>query len=355
MIHKLTFITLILLYSLNYKVNAQSGEDDFASLNYSGNIYNRGSSAAAFLEIGVGSRAIALGGAYTASANDATCMYWNPAGLAWISKPGVSVNHANWIAKTNFEYFAMVIPLNDQNVIGLNVTVLNYIDKQPVRTIIQPEGTGEYYGASDMALGLTYSKKLYERFSFGITAKYIRQEIWHESAKGYAVDLGIYYKTRLNGLVLGSSISNFGGDLKLDGRDLLRAYDEDQLNYSNDKLNVQHSTDSFPLPLIIRSGVSYKKNLFLNSSVTCMVDLIHPSNNVEMINAGFEFNFLGLLFFRTGYQSLFNTKAENGLTLGIGIQSNSKGRFPIGFHYSYSEWGVLSKVHRFSIDWSISN
>ena len=105
--------TFIILFSLFNHVFAQSDEEDFASLNYSGTIYNRGSSAAAFLEIGVGSRAIALGGAYAATADDATCMYWNPAGLGWIKKAGISVNHANWLAETNFEYFDMEIPLNE--------------------------------------------------------------------------------------------------------------------------------------------------------------------------------------------------------------------------------------------------
>lgn len=347
--------TFIILFSLFNNVIAQSNEEDFASLNYSGTIYNRGSSAAAFLEIGAGSRAIALGGAYAASADDLTCMYWNPAGLGWIKKAGISVNHANWLAETNFEYFAIAIPLNDQNVIGINLTVLDYIKNQPVRTIIQPEGTGEFYGASDMALGLTYSKILYDRFSFGITAKYIRQEIWHEKALGYAMDLGIHYKTRLDGLAIGSSISNFGGELKLGGRDLLRAFDDDQLNYSNDKLNVQHTTDSFPLPLIIRSGISYNKKLFLNSSVTCMVDLIHPSNNIETLNAGIEFTFLRYLSLRAGYQSLFDDSSESGLSLGVGVLSKSKGNFPLGIHYTYSVWGILNDVHRFSIDWSIAN
>lgn len=353
--HRLTFIMFILIFNITYKLNGQASEEDFASLNYSGTIYNRGSSAAAFLEIGVGSRAIALGGAYTSSTYDATCMYWNPAGLGWIDQLGVSVNHANWLAETNFEYFAIAIPLNDQNVIGINLTVLDYIENQPVRTILQPKGTGEYYGASDMALGITYSRKMYDRFSFGMTVKYIRQEIWHEKAIGYAVDLGIHYKTRLDGFAIGSSISNFGSEMKLEGRDLLRAFDADQLNYSNDKLNVQYSTESFPLPLIIRSGVSYSKNILYNSAITCMVDLIHPSNNVETINVGVEFNFLGLLSLRTGYQSLFNTSAENGLTMGFGILSNSKSRFPLGIHYSYSEWGILNDVHRFSINLSIAD
>jgi imidazoleglycerol phosphate synthase glutamine amidotransferase subunit HisH len=86
-----------------------------------------------------------------------------------------------------------------------------------------------------------------------------------------------------------------------------------------------------------------------------MVDLIHPSNNVETLNAGIEFNFLRFLSIRAGYQSLFNDSSENGLTFGVGIFSDSKGKFPLGIHYTYSAWGILNDVHRFSIDWSIAN
>ena len=85
-----------------------------------------------------------------------------------------------------------------------------YVHNQKVRTISQPQGTGEYYGASDFNIGAAYSAILGERFSFGVTGKYIRQEIWHEVASGYAMDIGIKYNTKYDGLSLGSSILNFG-------------------------------------------------------------------------------------------------------------------------------------------------
>lgn len=43
-----------------------------------------GVNPAAFLDIGVGARALAMGGAYTAISDDATASYWNPAGLGKI-------------------------------------------------------------------------------------------------------------------------------------------------------------------------------------------------------------------------------------------------------------------------------
>ena len=42
-----------------------------------------GTTAAKFLSIGVGSKAVGMGGSYTSIADDATAMYWNPAGLSF--------------------------------------------------------------------------------------------------------------------------------------------------------------------------------------------------------------------------------------------------------------------------------
>lgn len=332
---------------------AQSGEDDFSDFNYTSEIYNRGSTAASFLEIGVGARATALGNAFTAISDDLSSIFWNPAGLAWIGSLKIGFNHADWLADTDFDNVSLVIPINKKSAVGLYFTYLNYVQNQKVRTISQPEGTGEYYGASDFTIGTAYSGRLGERFSFGITGKYIRQEIWHEVANGYALDIGINYKTKYDGLSLGSSILNFGSEMKLDGRDLTRAFDADQLNYSNDKLNVLLTTDSFPLPLIIRSGVSYSKSFSSQSSILFLLDLLHPSNDSESINIGIEYTLFDLLSFRTGFHSLFNSKSISGETFGIGIKSSKNFILPIDLDYSFSDWGILQMVHRFSIGWAL--
>ena len=346
-------VKAFLAFCFNYCLFSQSGEDDFADFNYTNELYNRGSSAAAFLEIGVGARATALGNAYTAVSDDPSTVFWNPAGLSWVGGLQISFNHADWLADTDFENVSFVIPINTNNAIGMYFTYLNYVNNQKVRTISQPEGTGEYYGASDLSLGAAYSSRLGNRFSFGFTGKYIRQEIWHEIAQGYALDIGIFYKTKYEGLVLGSSISNFGSEMKLNGRDLTRAFDADQLNYSNDKLNVLLSTGSFPLPLIIRSGLSYSKSISSQSKILILMDLLHPANDSESINIGIEYTIFDLFSLRTGFHSLFNSKSISRETFGIGIKSNEKFILPIDLDYSFSNWGILQMVHRFSIGWSL--
>ena len=89
-----------------------------------------------------------------------------------------------------------------------------------VRTVDQPEGTGEYFSAGDLAFGISYARKLTDRFSIGFTAKYIQESIWHMSSSAFAIDAGTIFRTDLfGGMVIGASISNFGTSMKLSGID----------------------------------------------------------------------------------------------------------------------------------------
>ncbi len=343
-------IFLVVLLISPTALIAQSGEDDFFNLNYVSDVTNSGTSAAAFLEIGIGARAEALGGAFTALSNDASALYWNPAGLAQIQNISFTANHTGWLANTNFQYFGIVLPFGNGMAFGVGVTILDYIDNQPVRTINQPEGTGEFYGASDLAIGASYGMSLTDRFSFGLTAKYIRQAIWHETAETFAFDFGVLYQTPLNGLSIGTSISNFGGDMQLDGSDLVRPYDADPQNYSNDKLNVLFKTDAFALPLLFRFGLAYSFTPFKDHNFIIASDVIHPSNDVEAMNSGIEYNFSNYFSLRGGYQSLFDQNRENGLTLGFGVKNPFENTLNISFDYAFSRWGLLGDVQRFSVE-----
>ncbi len=350
-IKKTLFILIIILF-VTASLSAQTDDESLYSV-FKEDVTNVGTSAAAFLEIGVGARSQALGGAFTALANDASALYWNPAGIVQLNGIGITVNHADWLAGTNFEYFGLVLPAGNRLTFGLTLSVLDYVDKQPVRTIFQPEGTGEFYDASDMAIGATVAMALTDRFSFGMSVKYIQQKVWHESAYGFATDFGVLYKTGFKGLSLGTCISNFGTDLKLNGRDLLRPYDDDAQHYSNDKLNSRLVTDSFSLPLTFSFGVAYSLSFSRNHKVTTCVDVIHPSNNVERMNVGVEYFFMNLFALRGGYQSLFDSNRENGLTMGFGIQTRIPGTLDISINYGYSRWGLLGNVQRISMDLSL--
>ena len=80
----------------------------FTSVNLFSQTSKVGTTAAAFLEIGPGAVATAMGGAFVSIANDATALYWNPAGISDFTNNEVTIFHANWIASTNFDYAALL-------------------------------------------------------------------------------------------------------------------------------------------------------------------------------------------------------------------------------------------------------
>jgi hypothetical protein len=309
-----------------------------------------GTTAAAFLEIGPGAAAIGTGGAFTGRANDATSLYWNAAGIAGFYQNELDVVHTNWIAETSYNYAALVIPMGNAGSLGLSFTSLATGDMK-VTTVEMPEGTGEYFNASDIAIGLSYGRKLTERFSIGFTAKFIQQKIWHMNANAFAIDAGTLFKTDLlGGMSIGASISNFGSQLTLSGRDA-RKYgrvDDTKLG-SNERIPYDVELDSWDLPMIFRIGVSTDAVKTKDFRFTVSVDALHPNNNYESMNAGGELSYLETLFIRGGYNSLFLKDSEGGLSFGVGI--NTKMLFSdavFRFDYSFRDFGRLSNIHTFS-------
>lgn len=315
------------------------------------NVSKAGTAVGSFLRIPVGAQAISMGGAYVSQVNDATALYWNVAGIAGLDHNEFIGVHSNWIAGVSFDFAALVISLQEFGSIGLSITSLT-MDDMKVRTIEQPEGTGEFFEAGDLSLGISYARFLSDRFSLGFTIKYIEQKIWHMKASAIAIDLGTTFKTDLfSGMVIGASISNFGSSMQLSGRDtrLFGRIDETKLG-SNERIAQNIEMDSWDLPLAIQFGLSTVPYKDENFNWTVAVDAIHPSDDYESINTGTELVYRDFLFLRTGYSALFLDDAEGGLSFGIGIKTASLlTQTVIDFDYAFRDMGRLQEVHAFSI------
>jgi hypothetical protein len=340
------WISLFLIISV--LGGAVFAQQQFTDIGSPREVTNVGTAAATFLEIGVGARATALGGAFTAIADDPTTIFWNPAGVARLGGIGFTFNYADWIAGLDFSYVCAVASIGGLGGVGASVTYLNYGD-QPVRTIFMPEGTGELYGANDFSMKLVVALNLTDRFSIGIGGKYIRQKIWNEQADGFALDLGILYTTPLKGLFLGGSISNFGTDMQLDGRDLLKPIDIDPINYNNDRINTKLKTDAFSLPLLFRFGISYRLLDNSTQNIILAADLLHSSNASETINLGAEYTIMRTFALRIGYDSMFQEETIKGLTLGGGVRVRQLRSFILTVDYVYKSFELFKNTNMISV------
>ncbi|MCK4226226.1 PorV/PorQ family protein [candidate division WOR-3 bacterium] len=308
-----------------------------------------GTTAAPFLEIEIGSRAIGMGGAFVAVADDANAIYWNPSGLARLEKNEVTFTHIEWLADINFDFVGSIFYLGNYGAIGMSLTSLSTADMM-VRTIEEPEGNGEMFSFGSIALGLSYARALTDRFSMGFNAKYIQEKIWHMTASSFAIDFGTLFITHFNDLRIGMSITNFGMDMMLSGRDVIVYHDIDETIIGNNELITANlTTDKWPLPLTYRAGLAMDILSSKKNHLTIAIDAVHPNNNTEYLNMGMELGLNNMLFLRGGYSSLFKRNSEEGLTLGTGVRSGIGGTIAFRFDYAFAVFNRLGNTHRISM------
>jgi hypothetical protein len=304
----------------------------------------RGTTAAPFLEIGVGARAVGLGQAYVALANDAASAYWNPAGLALIGHSEGTFSRNAWIADVNLDYVAVAIDLETAGALAISYNVMNSGDMR-VTTEERPEGTGELFHVQDMCIGVSYARKLTDRVAIGGSMKYIHSSLWRLTGGTFAFDGGLRFETPLPGVSLGLSISNFGAKLRMEGTTTAVRYDPDlRVLGNNDGIIADLNTKAWNLPLLFRFGVAYAFVLDDMHTFTVATDVLYPNNDLNSMNVGAEYCFWNRVFFRGGYQGFFLSDHEGGLNLGGGVRLD-----PVKVDYAYTDMGRLASVHRFSV------
>jgi hypothetical protein len=317
--------------------------------NFKENVSKRGTTAASFLEIGVGARSLAMGGAFTALANDPSALYWNVAGIAKLDRVGIFFNHTQWIANINYDYLAGVVPLGQFGTVGISITALT-MDEMDVTTVNAPEGTGQTFKAGDFAVSVGYALRLTDRFSIGFNPKFIYQSIWQMSATGFAIDVGVHYDTPFKNVSLGFSMTNFGTKMKMSGDNARVLHDfEPQSTGNNDRVTALLETAKWALPLNFKIGLMYQALNTERHQAYLTIDAQHPNNDYESVNIGAEYVLNKMFAFRGGYQDLFLQDSEESFTLGAGLHYPILGNVLLHIDFAYADFGLLEDIKKFSI------
>jgi len=294
-----------------------------------GDVYGQakvGTAGAKFLDIGISARAMGMGEAYSAIANDVSAVYYNPAGLTQLFSREAMFTHIDYPAGIKYNFGAIALPIEAiAGVLGIGVYNLNSGDI-PLTThgyladIETGQFQGEYFRAVDWAITMSYARSLTEHFSLGGTFKLIGEYYDDESAQGWAADVGTLYDTGYRGFKIAISIVNFGPDMKM----------------------VQQE---YPLPINFKFGSSF--NFIESPDHLAVVSLegAHPSDNLEQYNAGIEYWYLDKFSLRVGNRFNYDT---DGFTAGAGMKWPFGEATEIRFDYSYQDFGFLREVHRFS-------
>jgi long-subunit fatty acid transport protein len=327
------FLVLLLMAQLACFVGeAQSSEFD-----------NLGTSGAQFLKLDVDARVVGLGGANAAITRGAMALYYNPAGIANMDENSLAFSYTDWIADIKYNYLAYSRPISGFGNVGVHVAVLTMDDMERT-TLEEPDGTGEMFGANSWVVGISNAHQLTNRFSFGITAKYIREQISELSSGSIAFDVGTIYYTGFRSLRIAMSTRNFGADTKYGGTELETTIDQDD-DPTTAPVEVRLNTESHPLPLTFRIGLAYDFEFNEDSKLLAALDGYNTRDQGQQGSLGLEYSWQERLAIRAGYK--IDTD-EEGVALGGGYNFEISGFGTLGFNYAWADLGRLESAHRFS-------
>jgi len=275
-------------------------------------------SGAAFLKIDTGARPTAMGGAYTALADDVNALYYNPGGLGNLRQRELGATHTKWLMNTTFDFLGYAHPLK-KGTFGLGVTRLSIGGHEGRDANRQATSS---YDASDTAYTIGYSRRLAGRTSMGGNFKYLQSRIGDYSASAVAFDAGALHQFGGMPLALGVSVLNMGkGMTYLDQTD--------------------------PLPLTLSLGAAYR----LGGMFQVTTDIRHDVYDKQTsLGFGTEYALMPRFSIRAGYTSFASRNfggaagAIGGFGGGFGLKL---GRYRAD--YTFTPFGALGNAQRLSL------
>ena len=301
---------------------------------------NAGTSAYTFLKIGTGAKSQALAGAFVGLADDETALYYNPAGLTAaaaesyelyddlldkpISKPtnnSFTASYINYLLDFQYGFVGYVRKLDEKTSAGISIAYQNYGTFNRLNSIGDNIGT---FGASDIALGLTYSKRIRSGLSIGATGKFIYEKIDTYSSNGLGFDLGVMFLPEENTRI-GFAITNLGAQLS--------------------GLTPTHKD---PLPTKAAIGLSHRLR---GLPMVFSSEVGKPYDSDFYLSLGMEIVALQPFYLRIGWST---TGKDYKIGTDSDIFSGFAGGFGYGYSdytldYSYSSYADLGNVHRVTL------
>jgi hypothetical protein len=365
--------------------------------------------AVPFLQIEPDSRAAGMGNSGVALADNASAIFWNPAGLAQQRGAEVSLTHAPWLPAITsdlfYEYLVGKYHFEGIGTFGAHITFLNLGEQENRDGGNVLLGTFRSY---ELATGVSYGRQITERFALGTGARFIYSNLTGGATlPGVGVEgkAGLSFGFDLAGLYafkpfdlgsvpvttkLGFNLANMGPaigyteggredpiptNLRFGGAVSAQLDEFNKINFSLDFNKVLVDFEQVPVrdslgnevfdpsgnPVTETQAKSFAEAIFSSwKSVRVCSDPgedLDDCENVDevgvlrqiTVGTGLEYWYNDLFAFRTGF---FYEDPNNGnrkyLTFGAGIRYNLIG---VDFSYIYplEEDSPLANTLRFSL------
>ena len=279
------------------------------------------------LSAGYGARAMSLGGAFTAMADDPTAVFWNPAGLEYINQQSATFFHTSLWEGTSYDFLGYVFPTIKYGSFGagigrIGVGDIPQIDEQGLSV------SGNTFSYSEYHFYFSYAREVLERFTPGLTVRVVRRG-WSglvntnsPSDFGVGLDLGAIYKPDWYGEIW---VQDWSFGFKMH-------------NFISPQINEGLEADDFPLN--IRLGAAKKFRVSGGDAVNYLLDFDISTRRSFRVHTGLEYRYQDLADLRIGISA-------QGWTFGAGvIYEKFQLDYALGLN-DYSEF--FPAVHRLSV------
>ncbi len=286
----------------------------FLTVTISGSLFSQSSPGVTFLRMPVGSRAQAMGEAYTALSNDANGIFYNPAGMGFGFYRELMLSHSEWFQDIAIENIAFLYPFKGTWTVGAGFSYLHM--PELTRYTVDPATGGPLedgkFSVYNMVITTGVSVRLNDYIALGTNIKFYQDHLESVSAQGIAFDVGIQTRLRDTGLQVGFALQHLGP-------------------------SVTYLAAKESLPLTYRLGMAYK---FRNIDGTIAMDVVKSKGREVHFLPGIEFGFLNSFYLRSGYQ--ITEREGMGLTAGFGLKVLDRHKI----NYVYIPYGDLGNTHR---------
>lgn len=268
-----------------------------------------GTASNLFLQMDLSPRSSALSGAYTAIANDANALFYNPAGLAEINTGSLGLNHVQWYEDIRMDN--LVFGYNFHRKLGVALKIA-HLWMPAIQGKDENGFPTSKLNVSSSIINFGFGYKIHPSLYAGFGIKYFRDDLAGYVADGYAFDAGIFLHLFIPGLTFGASIQNAGGE-------------------------IQYDKSRERIPFSYRSGLAYKVR---GLGLRLALDVVKAVDTDMQVAAGVEYTFNRTVFLRLGNR--FQSGQSLFPSYGLGLKLADK----YVFDYTFLAHEQLGYTHR---------